>query len=63
MLEFAGKDPQAHIEIDPRTALLLGVGDSVTAQIEDATLTGSITSVSRVAGKNMLSSVRIAFPE
>lgn len=62
LAEFAGKNPQSLVEVTPRTALMLSVGDTVSAVVNDTTLTGSISAVSRIAGKNMLASVRIAFP-
>ena len=61
--EFAGSQAQAAIEVDPRVALFLKVGDSVKAQAGDKEITGTIASVSTIAGKNLLSSVRVAFPK
>ena len=61
--EFAGSQAQAAIEVDPRVALFLKVGDEVQAVANDQEITGTIASVSTIAGKNLLSSVRVAFPK
>ena len=61
--EFAGSQAQAAIEVDPRVALFLKVGDEVKAVANDQEITGTIASVSTIAGKNLLSSVRIVFPK
>ncbi len=61
--EFAGSQAQAAIEVDPRVALFLKVGDKVKAVANDQEITGTIASVSTIAGKNLLSSVRIVFPK
>ncbi len=59
--EFAGSQAEAVIEVDPRVALFLTVGQEVPAIINDETLTGKISAVSTIANANMLSTVRIAF--
>lgn len=62
MLEFAGSETQAVVEVDPRMALLLKVDDKVTAKIGEETVEGKISAISNIAGANMLSTVRISFP-
>lgn len=62
--EFSGKDPQATIEVDPRIALLLPPNTPVKAKFDDNTIVdGIVTASSPVAGNNMLSTVRLAFPD
>ena len=62
--EFSGKDPQAVIEVDPRVALLLPPSTPVKARFDDETvIEGIVTASSPVAGSNMLSTVRLAFPK
>ena len=63
MAEFAGSQAQAIIEIDPRTALFLQVGQKITAKVQDITLEGTISAISTIARQNMLSTVRIAFDD
>lgn len=62
MVEFAGAETQAVVEVDPRMAILLSVGQKVSAKISEETIEGTISAVSNIAGSNMLSTIRIAFP-
>lgn len=59
--EMAWAEAQALIEVDPRMALFLSIGQEVSATVGNDTISGKIVSVSIIGGKNLLSSVRIAF--
>ena len=62
--EFSGNEPQALVEIDPRLARLLPPDTPVQAKMDDGTLIdGVVTASSPVANNNLLSSVRMSFPE
>lgn len=61
--EFTGKQPQMVIDIEPSLVSGLVVGQSVSATIEEKTLTGTIIALSTVANANLLSTIRIAIPD
>lgn len=63
MVEFAGSETQAVVEVDPRMAILLSVGQKISAKIGEETIHGTISAVSNIASSNMLSTVRMAFPK
>lgn len=58
--EFSGKQPQIVVDIDSSLASSLGVGNTVNISVEDTTLTGTVTAVSRISNANLLSTIRIA---
>jgi len=64
VVEFSGNEPQALVEVDPRLARLLPPETPVRARFDDGTtIDGVVTASSPVASNNLLSSVRISFPD
>ncbi|PID83791.1 hypothetical protein CSB09_04365 [Candidatus Gracilibacteria bacterium] len=61
--EFASDAPEIRIDISPSLARMIQVGDALDIIIEDEKYTGTVTARSLVAGKNLLSSLRIALPK
>ena len=59
IIEFAGKQPQIVLDIDPGISSGLSVGDSLAVQVEGKTLSGIVSAVSAVSNSNLLSTVRI----
>lgn len=59
--EMSWENAQTLVEIDPRIATLLRVGDEVKAYSQEKEIKWKITAISTIANANMLSSVRISF--
>ncbi|MBS9783779.1 HlyD family efflux transporter periplasmic adaptor subunit [Candidatus Gracilibacteria bacterium] len=60
--EFASNTPEVQVEIAPSLASMVNVGEEMKVEIDGETLSGTITARSLVAGKNLLSSLRISLP-
>ncbi len=57
--EFTSNQPQISVDVDTELAETLSPGESVSIAVDDTTLSGTITAISRIAGNNLLSPVRI----
>lgn len=63
LMEIVWKQPEILVDIDNSLADALIVWDTVNVSIENITLTGTITALSKAAGANLLYTTRISVPE
>lgn len=60
LAEFTSNEPEVIIDIEPQLGRTLGIGETAEIIVDDKKYTGTIIALSSVAGKNLLSSMRIS---